>query len=358
VADALTALAEAIRAAAADGRPLRIRGGGTKDFYGQSLHGEILDTRGYAGIVAYDPTELVVTVRAGTPLADLEAALREKRQMLAFEPPHFAQSGSGGATVGGAVAAGLSGPRRAAAGAVRDFVLGVRLLDGRGQDLTFGGQVMKNVAGYDVSRVMAGALGTLGVLVEVSLKVLPVPVAEATLKFEMPEDKALEAVNRWAGRPLPISATAYTDGDLGVRLSGAAAAVRAAQEKLGGTLVEAERAAPFWYGIREHADAFFAGPEPLWRVSVPSATPPLGLEGRQLVEWGGALRWLKSNAEARTVRDAAARAGGHATLFRGGDKSVGVFHPLAPAVATIHRRLKAEFDPRGVLNRGRMYPDF
>jgi glycolate oxidase FAD binding subunit len=358
VADALTALAEAIRAAAADGRPLRIRGGGTKDFYGQSLHGEILDTRGHAGIVAYDPTELVVTVRAGTPLADLEAALREKRQMLAFEPPHFAQSGSGGATVGGAVAAGLSGPRRAAAGAVRDFVLGVRLLDGRGQGLTFGGQVMKNVAGYDVSRVMAGALGTLGVVVEVSLKVLPVPVAEATLKFEMPEDKALEAVNRWAGRPLPISATAYTDGDLGVRLSGAAAAVRAAQEKLGGTLVEAERAAHYWHGVREHSDPFFAGDGPLWRLSVPSTAPPLALEGRMLIEWGGSLRWLKSNAEARTIRDAAARAGGHASLFRGGDKSVGVFHPLAPAVATIHRRLKAEFDPRGVLNRGRMYPDF
>ena len=354
MADALTSLAEAIRAAAANGRPLRIRGGGTKDFYGQSLAGEVLDTRGYAGIVAYDPTELVVTVRGGTLLTDLETALREKGQMLAFEPPHF----GAGDTVGGAVAAGLSGPRRAAAGAVRDFVLGVRLLDGRGQDLTFGGQVMKNVAGYDVSRVMAGALGTLGVVVEVSLKVLPVPVAEATLKFEMPEDKALEAVNRWAGRPLPISATAYTDGDLGVRLSGAAAAVRAAQEKLGGTLVEVERAAGFWNDIREHSDPFFAGEEPLWRLSVPSATPPLELEGRILIEWGGALRWLKSNAEARTVRDTAARAGGHATLFRGGDKSVGVFHPLAPAVATIHRRLKAEFDPRGVLNRGRMYPDF
>jgi glycolate oxidase FAD binding subunit len=352
--DALAALAEAIRAAAADGRRLRTRGGGTKDFYGQSLEGEILDTRGCTGIVAHDPTELVVTVRGGTPLDELEAALAAKGQMLAFEPPHF----GAGATIGGAVAAGLSGPRRAAAGAVRDFVLGVRLLDGRGQALAFGGQVMKNVAGYDVSRVMAGALGTLGVITEVSLKVLPIPVAEATLRFELPEDRAIEAVNRWAGRPLPISATAYADGDLAVRLSGAAAAVRAGREKLGGAPLEPERAARFWRGIRDHEDAFFAGPEPLWRLSVPSATPPLGLEGRALVEWGGALRWLKSSAEARTLRDAAARAGGHATLFRGGDKSVGAFHPLAPAVATIHRRLKAEFDPRGVLNRGRMYPDF
>jgi glycolate oxidase FAD binding subunit len=347
-------LAGAIRAAAADGRPLRIRGGGTKDFYGQSLAGEILDTRGYAGIVAYDPTELVVTVRGGTPLAELEAALAEKSQMLPFEPPHF----EAGATVGGAVAAGLAGPRRAAAGAVRDFVLGVRLLDGRGQDLSFGGQVMKNVAGYDVSRVMAGALGTLGLIAEVSLKVLPVAVAEATLRFEMPEDKAIEATNRWAGRPLPISATAYADGDLTLRLSGAAAAVRAAQEKLGGTPVGADGAARFWSGIRDQTDPFFAGAEPLWRLAVPSATPPLGLEGRTLVEWGGALRWLASNADARHVREVVGRAGGHATLFRRGDRSVGVFHPLAPAVATIHRRLKAEFDPRGILNRGRMYADF
>jgi glycolate oxidase FAD binding subunit len=280
--------------------------------------------------------------------------LREKGQMLAFEPPHFGP----GATVGGAIAAGLSGPRRAAAGAVRDFVLGVRLLDGRAQDLTFGGQVMKNVAGYDVSRMMAGALGTLGAIVEVSLKVLPVPVAEASLKFEMPEGRALETVNKWAGKPLPISAIAYTDGDLGVRLSGAAAAVRAAEEKLGGVRVDPERARQFWSGIREHTDPFFAGSEPLWRLSVPSTTPPLALEGRTLVEWGGSLRWLKSNAEPRTVREAVARVGGHATLFRGGDKSVGVFHLLAPAVATIHKRMKAEFDPRGVLNRGRMYPDF
>ncbi|MFO1360975.1 MAG: glycolate oxidase subunit GlcE [Burkholderiales bacterium] len=353
MSDALAALAETIRAAAAEGRPLRIRGGGTKDFYGQSLAGELLDTRACAGIVAYDPTELVVTARGGTPLAELEAALAAQGQMLPFEPPHF----GAGATVGGAVAAGLAGPRRAAAGAVRDFVLGVRLLDGRGQDLSFGGQVMKNVAGYDVARVMAGALGTLGVLAQVSLKVLPVPVAEATLKFEMPEDKAIEATNRWAGRPLPISATAYADGSLAVRLSGAAAAVRAAQDKLGGARVEPAGAARLWSALREQTDPFFAGPEPLWRLSVPSATPPLGLAGRTLVEWGGALRWLASNADARHVRAVAARAGGHATLFRHGDKSAGVFHPLAPAIATIHRRLKAEFDPRGILNRGRMYAD-
>ncbi|HTO50260.1 MAG TPA: glycolate oxidase subunit GlcE [Burkholderiales bacterium] len=357
-ADALRTLAETIRAAATEGKRLRLRGGGTKDFYGQALAGEILDTRVYAGIVAYEPTELVITVRGGTPLAEVEVALAEKRQMLAFEPPHFAQFGSGGATIGGAVAAGLSGPRRAAAGALRDFVLGVRVMDGRGEDLTFGGRVMKNVAGYDVSRVMAGALGTLGVILEVSLKVLPLPVAEATLKFEMPRDKAIEAVNRWGGKPLPISATAYGDGELEVRLSGAAAALKAACATLGGERVADADAARFWTGIREHTDPFFGGDEPLWRLSVPSTTAPLAIEGRELVEWGGALRWLKSRAEARTIRDAAARAGGHATLFRGGDKAAGVFHPLAPAVARIHQRLKAEFDPHGVLNRGRMYSEF
>ena len=356
-ADALRTFADTIRAAAAGGRRLRLRGGGTKDFYGQALEGEILDTRAYSGVVAYDPTELVITVRGGTPLAEVEQVLADRRQMLAFEPPHFAQFGSGAATIGGAVAAGLSGPRRATAGAVRDFVLGVRLMDGRGEDLAFGGRVMKNVAGYDVSRVMAGALGTLGVILEASLKVLPLPVAETTLRFEMPRDKAVEAMNRWAGRPLPISATAYTDGDLGVRLSGAAAAVKEACATLGGERVGAAEALRFWAGIREQTDPFFAGDEPLWRLAVPSTTPPLALEGRELVEWGGSLRWLKSRAEARKIRDAAARAGGHATLFRGGDKSVGVFNPLAPALAGIHQRLKAEFDPHGVLNRGRLYPE-
>jgi glycolate oxidase FAD binding subunit len=353
VADALTAFAEAIRAAAAGGRSLRLRGGGTKDFYGQSLAGEVLDLRPHAGIVAYDPTELVITARGGTPLAEIEAALTAERQMLAFEPPRFGD----GATLGGVVAAGLSGPRRAAAGPLRDFVLGVRIMDGRGDELEFGGRVMKNVAGYDVSRLMAGALGTLGVLLEVSLKVLPLPVEEATLRLELPEGRAIETLNAWAAQPLPISATGWTDGDLAVRLSGAAAAVRAARAKLGGELVAPGEAARFWADIREQTDPFFQDDGPLWRLAVPSATPPLGLPGRQLVEWGGGLRWLKTGADARTVRERAARAGGHATLFRGGDKAVGVFQPLAPAVATIHRRLKAEFDPHGVFNRGRMYAD-
>ncbi len=351
---ALEALAERIREAAAARRALRLRGGGTKDFYGREPAGEILDTRACAGVVAYEPTELVVTARCGTPLAELERLLGERGQMLAFEPPHF----GAGATLGGCVAAGLSGPRRAAAGALRDFVLGARLLDGRGRELAFGGQVMKNVAGYDVSRLLAGSLGTLGLILETSLKVLPRPPAETTLRLELPEDRALETMNRWAARPLPVSATAWRDGELTVRLSGAASALRAAAAQLGGELVEEKEAAQFWQGVREHTDPFFEGEAPLWRLSLPSNAAPLALPGTQLIEWGGGLRWLKSGAEARTVRAVAERAGGHATLFRARDKSAGVFTPLPPALARLHLELKRAFDPDGIFNPGRMYEEF
>ncbi|MCU0805052.1 MAG: glycolate oxidase subunit GlcE [Burkholderiales bacterium] len=352
--DAIARFADTLRAAASAGTPLRIRGGGTKDFYGRAPAGQVLDTRAYSGIVDYDPTELYVTVRAGTPLAELENALSAQGQWLAFEPPHFAAGG----TVGGAIASGLAGPRRQAAGGVRDFVLGVRILDGRGDDLFFGGQVMKNVAGYDVSRLMAGAMGTLGLILEATLKVLPRPAAEATLRLEMPEARALEMLNQWGGKPLPVSASAWRGGELGIRLSGAVAAVKSAREKIGGDEVGASQAASFWTGVRDHADPFFAGDEPLWRISVPSTAPALGLQGEQLVEWGGALRWLRTRADARSVREAAAKAGGHATLFRGGDRSASVFHPLSAPLAKIHRELKAQFDPAGILNRGRMYPEF
>ncbi len=351
--DIVENLSRLIREAAQQKRPLCIRGGGTKDFYGGPIHGYKLNTGDFRGIVDYEPTELVITARAGTPLAEIEAALREKGQMLAFEPPYFGE----GSTLGGCVAAGLSGPRRPYAGAVRDFVLGVRILDGKGDDLKFGGQVMKNVAGYDVSRLMAGSLGTLGLLLEVSLKVLPLPAAEATLLLKRSEAEALDLMNRWAARPLPITATAYRDGDLGVRLSGARVAIDAAAKKVGGTPVEPTRAERFWAGIREQTDPFFAGGEPLWRLSVKSTTPPLALPGKQLIEWGGALRWLRSAADATTIREAAARAGGHATLFRGGDRSKGVFQPLPPVLMKLHRNLKQAFDPSGILNPGRLYPD-
>lgn len=341
--------AETIREAAARGRALRLRGGGTKDFYGNALRGEVLDTRGYAGIVDYEPTELVLTARCGTPLADLESTLEANGQCLPFEPPHFGP----GATVGGCIAAGLSGPRRASAGALRDFVLGVKLVDGRGQPLAFGGRVMKNVAGYDVSRLVAGSLGTLGMIAEVSLKVAPKPRVETTLRHEAPLRRAIELLNRWAGQPLPISASAWQDGALLVRLSGSEAGVRAAAGTLGGERV----AVPPWREMREHTASFFSGPEPLWRMSVASSAPPLELDGPQLIEWGGALRWLRSTQAAVVMRDAARRAKGHATLFRAADKSAGCFTPLDAVLERVHRQLKAAFDPAGILNPGRLYAE-
>ncbi len=340
---------ETIREAAARGTALRLRGGGSKDFYGNPPRGEVLDTTGYAGIVNYEPTELVVTARCGTSLSSLEETLRKENQFLPFEPPHFGK----GATLGGCIAAGLSGPRRASAGAARDFVLGTKLVDGRGRVLRFGGEVMKNVAGYDVSRLLTGSLGTLGLIAEVSLKVLPRPGSETTLRLEMEQGEALETMNRRAGQPLPVSASAWHDGALFLRLSGAEPAVRAAAATLGGE----EHEAAIWQELREHAHAFFAGPEPLWRLAVPSASPPLAVAGRQLIEWGGGLRWVKASGAAQALRDAARRLGGHATLFRGADKSGGVFSPLDPVNARLHRALKAAFDPARILNPGRMYEE-
>jgi glycolate oxidase FAD binding subunit len=286
-------------------------------------------------------------------LAEIESALAARRQVLACEPPHF-----GAATLGGAVAAGLSGPRRAVSGSLRDYVLGVKLMDGEGRELNFGGQVMKNVAGFDVSRLVAGSLGTLGLILEVSLKVMPQPVAEATLRFEMPQDKALDALNCWGGQPVPLAASCWQDAVLTLRLAGARAAVTAACERLGGERVAEVEAAGFWAGLREQTMAFFAGDAPLWRLSVPSVAPPLSLPGPQLIEWGGAQRWLRGVGDAAHLRETAARVGGHATLFRGGDKTGGVFAPLSPALMEVHRRLKQSFDPYGVFNPGRLYSEF
>ncbi len=328
---------------------LKIRGGGSKGFYGRATEGEILDTRGYAGIVAYEPTELVVTARCGTPLAELERLLAERGQMLAFEPPHF-----GEATIGGAVATGLSGPRRATSGAARDFVLGVRVVDGRGQDLSFGGQVMKNVAGYDVSRLMVGSLGTLGVIAEVSLKVLPSPPASETLVREASESDAVTLMNKWAGKPLPISATCFTDGKLFVRLSGAGTAVAAARAQIGGEDMHDDRR--FWESVREQQHEFFRGADDLWRLSVPPTTPPVRLAAT-LIEWGGAQRWVRENGDGLKIRKTVLSARGHATLFRSSGVREHVFTPLAPALATIHRNLKRQFDPNGIFNPGRIYAD-
>jgi glycolate oxidase FAD binding subunit len=350
VANDLKVLQERVVEAAARKQPLRIRGGGTKEFYGRAAAGEVLDTRGYSGVVDYEPTELVVTARCGTPLGELERTLAERGQMLAFEPPHF-----GAATIGGVVATGLSGPRRATSGAVRDFVLGVRVIDGRGQDLTFGGRVMKNVAGYDVSRLMVGSLGTLALLSEISLKVLPISAATLTLVRAASEADAIRMMNEWGGKPLPISATCWVDGKLFVRLSGAAAALKAARVLIGGDTVEND--AGLWESLREQTHAFLSNASDLWRLSVPSTAPPLNL-GATLIEWGGAQRWVRgTDADRSRIRDAAATARGHATAFRSSGARDDVFTPLKSGLAKIHRNLKKQFDPHGIFNPGRMYAD-
>lgn len=346
----------AIRQAAESKIPIQIRGSGSKDFYGNPSVSDthnLLDVTAYNGIVEYEPTELVITARAGTRLTDLETVLSEHGQLLAFEPPYFGSA----ATLGGCVATGLSGPRRVAAGSVRDFVLGVRMLDGKGDDLHFGGQVMKNVAGYDVSRLMVGAMGTLGVLLEVSLKVLPRPAAELTLQLPVQEAEAIEKMNQWAGQPLPISASCFCDGVLTLRLSGAESAIHAAHTKLGGEVLADGDI--FWQSVREQSHDFFVSGKALWRISIKSTMPPLTLPGQQFIEWHGALRWLvcDERVDAEVIRKVAKDAGGHATLFRGGETRSNGFHPLDPGIMTIHRALKQKFDPAGILNPGRLYSE-
>jgi glycolate oxidase FAD binding subunit len=371
-------LIDAVRAAAASGRTLRLRGGGTKDFWGAPLQGEVLDTRAYTGILSYEPSELVVTARCGTPLAELEAALAEKGQCLAFEPPHFGP----GATVGGMVAAGLSGPARASVGGVRDFVLGVRCINGKGEDLTFGGQVMKNVAGYDVSRLLVGSGGTLGIVAEVSLKVLPVAPAEATLMCAgIGQGPALALLHRWGGQPLPLNASAWVhdttadpgDDYLFVRLRGAVAAVESAVTRMsadaqaqGARVLRMDNAEAMqdWRASGEQALQFFEPPSAelcLWRLSLPQTAPVMDWPYPQYIEWQGAQRWLWAPATAaQALREAAQAAGGHASLFRasrlGGqaDKSVGVSTPQDAVLQRIQRELQKQFDPMGVFATGRL----
>ena len=352
---AVRALADQVRAAAAGRHVLRIRSGGTKDFYGNAVGGERLDPRPHRGIVAYEPSELVVTVRTGTGLAELEAALAERGQMLAFEPPHFGAT----ATIGGCIAAGLAGPRRAAiavaGGGIRDSMLGAKLLDGRGETLAFGGTVMKNVAGFDVSRLLAGSLGTLGVILEVSLRVVPRPTLEQSLVLALDEHAALDRCLAWGRTRLPVSATVWQAGQLYVRLSGTHRVVATAAAEIGGVRLETEQAAPFWIGVREQTGSFFGPDRRIWRISLPANAPALSIPGEQSIEWNGQLRWLATRSDAATVRARATELGGHATLFRGGEAGTAAFQALAAPIARIEARLKAQFDPAGVFNPGRMH---
>ena len=370
---ALDSLTDRIRSASAARTPLRIRGGGSKDFYGGSLQGEVLDTQALSGISAYEPSELYVTALAGTPLAELEAALAEKGQCLPFEPPYF----EGQPTVGGMVAAGLSGPARAAVGSVRDYALGLSMLNGKAEHLTFGGTVMKNVAGYDVSRLLAGSLGTLGLITEVSLKVLPFAPAEATLRFYLDEATALRKLNEWGGQPLPLNASSWgIDAGrpvLYLRLRGAVAAVDAAGARLlkevPGERVDSPETKSDWMAARDlrlpwFTDGFARGQD-LWRLSVPQTAPPLQA-GETMIDWLGGQRWIWADAgdaaAAQRLRDAARFAGGHATLFIAAQRHLmrtsEAFEPLNPVLSKIHRQLKAEFDPAGIFNPGRMFGDF
>jgi glycolate oxidase FAD binding subunit len=337
-------LADTVAHAVSGHRRLRIRGNGTKAFYTGSGEGETLAVAGHRGIVAHEPTELVITARAGTPLVEIENKLATANQMLGFEPPGF----SDGATLGGTIACGLSGPRRPYAGSARDFVLGATIINGKGECLRFGGQVMKNVAGFDVSRLMVGSLGTLGVLLEVSLKVLPRPAREQTLTFEMGAEEAIRAMNRWAGEPLPLSAAAHSDGVLSIRLSGSESGVRAAAQKLGGQALE--EGAAFWHDLKEQRLPFFANNVTLWRLSLPPAAEMPGLPGDWFLDWGGAQRWLTSHAAAETVQSAAARAGGHAVAFRHGAGAFSAFALPAPGVRALHAGLRRAFDPHGVFH--------
>jgi glycolate oxidase FAD binding subunit len=373
---ALRALQDQLQAAIADRTPLAITGSGSKTWLSPvSIAGlRRLDVQSLAGISAYEPSELVITARAGTPLAELEAALAERGQCLPFEPPRFALAdGLPGGSVGGMVASGLAGPARASVGSVRDYVLGATILNGRAELLSFGGQVMKNVAGYDVSRLLAGSMGVLGLICEVSLKVLPQPVASATLRFELSQAEALARLKAWCRQPLPLNASAWHRGVLQVRLSGAQAAVVAAQHVMGGERVDDELARRNWDALRDQQSALFVDAaaglplgQRLWRLSVPPHTPVLALPGALgraadaadttsgLIEWHGGQRWLLSDAPPSQLHALAAEVGGHARIWRGALPGDAVQPALSAALQSVHQRIKDAFDPHHLFNPGQL----
>jgi len=347
--DASQALARQIEQAYHNHTVLNITGGGSKAFYGQHTQGEQLDATRHHGIINYQPTELVITARAGTRLSDIEKVLRENRQMLGFEPPGFSPH----ATLGGTIACNFSGPRRAYRGAARDYVLGSRIITGKGEIQQFGGEVMKNVAGYDVSRLMCGAMGTLGLILDVSLKVIPLPEAERSLLLECSLEQALNYMHRWVQQSLPLSASAYLDGKLYIRLASNEGGIQQAQQIIGGDTIDEN----FWHLLKEQQLAFFNTEKPLWRLSLASNSPALKLNGETLYEWGGALRWLRSDESADKIRHTVETLGGHAIFFKNNTQQIDPFHELSPGVQALHRQLKNAFDPANILNPVRMYAD-
>jgi glycolate oxidase FAD binding subunit len=348
--DATPALVEQVRESTARRTALRIVGGDSKRFYGRPLEAPTLATRGHCGILRHDPAELVLTARGGTPLAEVEAQLASQGQRLPFEPPHFGPA----ATLGGTVAAGLAGPARAWSGPLRDYVLGARVLTGDGRVLRFGGEVMKNVAGYDVARLMAGSLGILGVLLDVSLKVLPLPPAERTLVLEMDETAAPARLAQFARCAAPLSAGSWVAGRAYLRFEGSDETLDEVQRRIGGEVLADSRG--FWSALREQTHPFFAGGRPLWRCALPPLAPAPPLAGPTLIEWNGQQRWYRGTPGTAAF-DAAAAVGGHATLFRHGSAGADVFAPLPAPLLRLHQALKREFDPAGILNPGRLYRD-
>jgi len=359
MSDCTEQLKNTISIALNDKLAVNIKGSGSKDFYGNAVSGtplaEPLSTLEHCGIINYEAKELVITARSGTPLSELQSVLAEQQQMLAFEPPHFSEQ----ATLGGTIACGFSGPRRPYAGSARDFVLGSRIINGQAEVLHFGGEVMKNVAGYDVSRLMVGAMGTLGLLLDISLKVLPMPEQELTVARECTVADAICLMNEWAGSPLPISAACYDGAQLNVRLSGTETAIIAGSKRLGGEILADGQA--FWHSVNELQHGFFTSKKNLWRLSIPSDTPHLELPGKQLIDWGGAQRWFIADKEesADELFKLMDKVGGHAALFRCAAQADNInadrFQPLSPALFALHAQLKRSFDPHGIFNPGRLY---
>ena len=331
-------------------KPLNITAGNTKSFYGRTIDAEPLSVIQHTGITEYEPSELYISARGGTSLNEIEQTIQDENQILPFEPPHFGTT----TTLGGCIASGLSGPRRASSGAVRDCILGTEIINGKGEYLCFGGKVMKNVAGYDVSRMMSGSLGTLGILMSITIRLLPKPQKEQTLIFSMPANDAILQMNKWANTPLPISASFYDGANLYIRLSGSATTLNRCEKDLGGELIDEHEM--FWLNIKEQVHEFFLTELPLWRISVPSSSPNLNISGDTVMEWNGALRWYATEQNESHIREETQRAGGHATLFRG-EHTQQKFHPLSDTAMKIHKNLNQVFDSAGILNPGKMYAE-
>lgn len=351
MSDRSVEITRSVQSAYASKLPINILGAGTKSFLGQhSQNSKPLDVTGHRGIIDYDPAELVLVARAGTPLREIEGVLADSQQMLGFEPPFV----DAGATLGGAVAAGLAGPGRAYAGAVRDFILGAKFVNGKGETITAGGKVIKNVAGFDLFRPMAGSMGTLGVMLEVALRVLPKPEVEKTLLFEETcERDALIKMNRWAGQSRAVSATAWDGHHIRIRLSGSAASIDHGRRQIGGDVLVDNN---YWQELNNFRLDFFHQAGRLWRISVAAMSAPVGENLQQIIDWGGAQRWLKSELPAGELRNRAANLGGHAECFSR-DEGIASYHPLENNLRELSQRFKAALDPAAILNPGRMYPE-